>query len=409
MKSILQFFIDNFRFTFLLTFLLIIMGLQGLHVLRKEARPPVDFATATVVTLYPGSSAEEVEEKITQKIEDEIRTVDGLRDVRSVSQAGRSEITIRVDMDNVNTDQVMAELQNSVQRVNGLPKDILDDPKFTRINAKEIPILEMALTGSNEDRKRDALAYRIKEELEDASGVSEVTLNGYREREFQILLDTQKMQRLNVGLSEVVAAVQGRTKNIPAGSIKEPKHKILVRVTGQVEKAEEMGNIVIRSNFMGMRIRVKDIAEVRDGMEDPQTLSREDGATATTLSVIKKAKSDTVETVADLKKIVKRYQDEYLPEGYKLNIYNNESRRVEEQLGIVINNATSGLILVLIILLIFLPGWLGIVTSLSLPVALLGSIGLMPIMGVTFNTITMLAFVIAIGMLVDNAVVISEN
>ena len=204
MKKLFYFFIDNYKVSLVLMGLAILMGLQGLANLRKESRPPVDFAKAQVLSLYPGSSAEEVEEKITRKIEDEIRQVDGLKDVKSVSQAGRSTITIRVDMDNVDTDEVMNELQRAVQKVSDLPEDMLEAPTFTRFKAAEIPIFELTINGSNEDRKRDALAFQLKTELEDIKGVAEVRYSGYREREYQILLKPEKMRSLHVGIPEVL-------------------------------------------------------------------------------------------------------------------------------------------------------------------------------------------------------------
>lgn len=409
MKSLFYFFIDNYKVSLVLMLLSVFIGLQGLKNLRKESRPPVDFAKAQVLSIYPGSSAEEVEEKITKKIEDEIRQVDGLKDVKSVSQAGRSSIIIRVDMDNVDTDEVMNELQRAVQRVSDLPEDMLEAPEFTRFKAAEIPIFELTISGSNENRRRDALAYQLKTELEDIKGVAEVRTSGYREREYQILLDPLKMKRLHVGIPEVVAAVKGRTQNIPAGSIEDPENKMLVRVTGQVEQAKELMDLVVRSNFTGQKIYIKDIAEVVDGLEDASILARHNGKPATMLTVTKKEKSDTLDTVAKLEARLKSFEQRMLPEGYELAVFNNESIRIKEQLGIVASNAVGGLALVLLILILFLPGSLGVATSLSLPIALLGTVGLMPSMGVTFNTITMLALVIAIGMLVDNSVVISEN
>ncbi|MAF89870.1 MAG: hypothetical protein CL674_01255 [Bdellovibrionaceae bacterium] len=409
MKKLFYFFIDNYKVSLVLMGLAILMGLQGLANLRKESRPPVDFAKAQVLSLYPGSSAEEVEEKITRKIEDEIRQVDGLKDVKSVSQAGRSTITIRVDMDNVDTDEVMNELQRAVQKVSDLPEDMLEAPTFTRFKAAEIPIFELTINGSNEDRKRDALAFQLKTELEDIKGVAEVRYSGYREREYQILLKPEKMRSLHVGIPEVLSAVRGRTQNIPAGSIEDPENQMLVRVTGQVEYAQELANLVVRSNFSGQKILIKDIADVRDGMEDATILTRNNGQPATVLTVTKKEKADTLDTVAQLEMVIEGFKERMLPEGYSLTVFNNESTRIKEQLGIVIGNAVGGLALVLIILIIFLPGSLGFATALSLPIALLGTIGLMPGMGVTFNTISMMALVIAIGMLVDNSVVISEN
>ncbi len=409
MIHFLAFFIKNSKLSFVISVFIVASGLMGLQQVKRESRPPVDFARATITTIYPGSSPEEVEEKVTIKIEDQLRSVEGIRDVQSISQAGRSSINIRVDMDNVDVNFVMDEIQRAVQRVTGLPQDIRDPPLFTRLNAKEIPILELALIGSNQGRARDQLAFNLKNMLEDERSVAAARLTGYREREFQILLDPARMERFHVGISEVEQAVRRRTQNIPAGFIRSPEDQRLVRVTGQIRSAEEMADIVIRSNFSGQRIYVRNVASVRDDMEDPSTLVRVNGQPATLMVVTKKADADAVSAVANLKQRVEEFKELYLPEGYDIITYNNEATRIETQLGIVVTNALVGLVLVLLILLIFLPGIMGVLTALSLPLALLGALALMPSMGVNFNTITMLALVIAMGMLVDNAVVISEN
>ena len=172
MKKVFAFFVENHKLSFLMSFLLLAMGILGLPNLRRESRPPVDFAKANIDTFYPGSSPAEVEEKITMKIEDELRSIEGIKDVTSVSQSGLSAIRVRADMDNADTERVMDDVQRAVQRVTDLPKDILDNPKFTKLNAKEIPILEMALIGSNESRQRDRFAEQLESILEDDPGVS---------------------------------------------------------------------------------------------------------------------------------------------------------------------------------------------------------------------------------------------
>jgi multidrug efflux pump subunit AcrB len=408
MKNVFDFFLDNYKFTFVLLLMTVFLGLFGLRNLQKESRPPVDFATAVVTTVYPGSSPEEVEEKITTKIENEIRGVEGVRDVTSVSQSGLSTITIRVDLDNIDTDSVMSELQRAVQRVSDLPKDIKDEPRFTRMNVKEIPVVEMGILGSNDNRKRDKLAYKLKTVLENVTGVAEVVLAGYREREFQVLLNRSQMEKHHVGISEVVNAVRRRTQNIPSGYTKSDTERFLVRVTGQVKTAEEMGEIVIRTNDSFNSVKIKDVARVVDGEEDPSVKVLVNGEAATLLRITKKANSDGLETTNRLLDKISAFEEK-LPPNFSVFIYNNEGERISDRLRIVVGNALGGLLLVLVILVVFLPGRLGFFTALSLPIALLGTIGLMPIFGATFNNLTMLGMIISIGMLVDNSIVISEN
>ncbi|MEO0337521.1 MAG: efflux RND transporter permease subunit, partial [Pseudomonadota bacterium] len=339
---------------------------------KRESRPPVDFARVTITTLYPGASPEEVEELITMKIEDAIREVEGIKDVQSVSQPNRSTINVRIDMDNVKTSVVIDDLQRSIQRVTDLPAEVRDAPLFQEGNAKEIPILELALIGTNVGRKRDFLADDLKNKLEDQKGVSEVRLTGFRKREFLILVDPLALKRNYIGISEVTNAVRQRIPNIPAGYLRTPGNQKMVRVTGQVDRADQLEDIVIRSNFSGQKIRVRDVAKVEDGMEDSTTLVRVNGKPATLLTATKKAEADTIRTTQSLQSILKSTRSN-LPKGFELITYNDEASRISDRLGIVINNALGGLALVLIILLVFLPGYLGLMASLSLPFAIMGA------------------------------------
>lgn len=408
MKNFFYFFIDNYKLSFAITAFIALAGFLGLAGLTAETYPPVDFPRVRVTTIYPGSSPEEVEEKITRKIEEEVRSVTGLKEVSSVSQNGRSEINILIDMNNYVIEDVVDELQRAILRVQGLPKDILEKPNFQRLKAEEIPIFELGVIGPDNERRRDEIADLLKDQFEDIKGVSTVRLSGFREREFQILLNRKKMQAYYVGIEEVLDAVKKRTQNIPAGYIRSDKEQKLVRVNGQVASAKEMGEIVVRSNFSGQMIRVKDIAKVKDGSAEATVLASINGEPATIVTVSKKANADTIKTVEQLKEKLKGFK-ENLKDDYKFHIFNDESERVGQRLNIVISNAIGGLALVLIILFIFLPGVLGFITSLSLPICVLSTLAFMSLMGINFNTITMLALVISIGMLVDNSVVVSEN
>ena len=408
MKQIFAYFVGNPKLTITLSLIAILGGVMGLQNLNRESRPPVDFASVTISTFYPGASPEEVEEQVTNKIEEEIRTVEGIKDTVSVSKSSESTITVRIEMDEYNTTRVADDIQRAVQKVS-LPAIILDDPVVTRANAKEIPIFDVALSGSNQNRTRDQLADDLKDVMEDVDGVSKVSFRGYQDRAYYIYLDAKKMNQLQVGVDEVLRAVQSRNRNTPAGYVEQGTQKQLIRIQGRVRSIEDTMNIVVRSNFSGRSIQVKDIAEAVDGMEEARLLAKLNGVPATLISVTKTAGSDSITTVENLRKALKNFEEKRLPEGYKLTVYSDEAEQVAFRLNIVTNNAISGLILVLISLLIFLPGWAGVLAGLSMPITVFATLGLMPIVGANFNNITMLALVIVLGMIVDNSIVISEN
>jgi multidrug efflux pump subunit AcrB len=408
MQNISAFFIKNYKLTIVLTFGMIIHGLMGLMRMTSESYPNVNFATAIVTTPYDGASAQDIETKITKPIEDEIRGVSGLKDVRSISQAGLSTIFIRADIDNVDTTIVMAELQRAVDRVTDLPRDLRDQPRFEEIKTEEIPVFEIAILGSNEGRKRDLIADLLKEDFEDNTRVKAVRLTGYAQRRFLIHLDTQRMKENHIGVQEITRQITARNLNIPGGSLKQTDLQKLVRVEGQITNAEELENILIRSNFSGKQIYLKDIATITDSEEEILVRTRYNGQEATLVVVSKKAGADTIALVKDTEKTLEQYKSIY-GDQYQFIPYNNESTKVKDKLEVLTENAFTGLILVIVFLFIFLPGRIGLMAAISLPLAIMATVGLMPSFGMTLNAITILALVIAIGMLVDNSVVISEN
>ena len=408
MQSIARFFVDNHKFTLVLSLGLILFGVLGLIRINSEAFPSVDIGSAIIATRYNGATASDIETKITKPLEDEIRTVRGIKRVTSVSQAGFSRIVTEVDIDNYKVKEVISDLQRAVDRANGLPTDLEARPIFAEIKSDEFPILELAVVGTNVGRLRDKIADDLKEELQDNKRVSNVGVIGYTERQFNIYLDKDKLSQQHVAIHEVMTALASRNVTIPGGELKSSAEQKLLRIEGKSRTVAELESIVVRANYSGAGVRIKDIARVEDTAEEAVALSRYNGQAATLLSITKKGGTDLVTLSQDVAAIVEQFRGKY-GEKLQFHIYNNEGDRVSKRISILTSNAFIGLGLVIFFLLLFLPGWVGVMTALSLPIALLATLGLMPVMGYSLNTITILGLIIAVGMLVDNSIVVSEN
>jgi multidrug efflux pump subunit AcrB len=408
MKDLIRFFLNNHKLTIILSLMMVVFGLMGMMKLNAESYPSVNFAMATVTTRYDGATAKDIETQITKQIEDKIREVSGLKDVRSISKSGLSSIFVRVDMDNEDEDAVLEELQKAVDSVSNLPSDLRDDPVYNEVNSEEFPAVEIAIVGANTGRARDLMVDLLKEDLEDNKRILNVRPVGFLKRQFNIRLDDTKMNSLHIGLEEVTNKIRRRNVDVPGGNIKSEGSKTLIRVEGKVRSIPELENVVIRSNFSGQKILLKDIAQVDDGEEDEKILTSFNGKPATFLILNKKAGADTISLVHDVDTILEKYNKLY-KDKFEIVIYNNEADKVKDKLNILSSNAISGLLLVVVFLFLFLPGKVGLMASLSLPLAVMATIGFMPIFGMNLDAITILALVIALGMMVDNAVVISEN
>lgn len=410
MKKMSHFFITNPKLTLVLTIFLFIYGLLGIKKMNAESYPSVDFATAIIETEYFGATPEDIEVKITKPIEDEIRTVSGLKDVRSVSQAGRSKIVVRVDMDNpkVIIKDVMTDLQKAIDRTKDLPPDLREKPKFTEIKSEEFAAMEIAVIGPNDNRQRDLIADALKEDIEDDKNVKAVVKDGFREREFEINLSRKKLDALHIGVDEVLQKIGARNSNIPGGELVDDGNQRLVKVDGKIKTADELAMTPIRSSLSGQVIYLKDVATVRDGEVEAKTLTRYMGEPATLLTVQKKGGADTLKLVDKVHPLLKRYGEKHEGKARFL-VFNDEGVRVAAKLNTLTSNAISGLVVVIAVLLFFMPGRVGFMVALSLPISLMATLGLMPAFGLTLNSITILSLIIAMGMLVDNSVVISEE
>ena len=310
MKSLTTFFINNSKFTMVITLSLVFFGLMGLKRMKSETYPNVSMALATVTTYYRGASAEDIEIKITKPLEDEIKSVAGLKDVKSTSQIGLSKIVIRIDQDNpdVNTKEVITDIQKAIDRTTNLPQDLRVAPKFLEIKSEEMPVFQIAVTGINDNRQRDIITDLLKEEFEDNKKIKGIMLTGYTKRQFNIDLNFKLLEEHHISIDEVFSKVAFRNVNIPGGNIKSKDYQALIKLEGQVNSREELENILIRSNFSGQGIYIKDIATVVDGKNELRVKARHNSQEATLLTVTKKGGTDTTVIVTDLKKRLKQVQ-----------------------------------------------------------------------------------------------------
>lgn len=409
MESLTRYFIANPKVTIIITIFISTLGLLGLKQMNAETFPNVNFAIALIDTNYPGATAEDIETKITRPIEDEIRKISGLKDVRSISQFGRSRINIRVDMDNksVIIKDVMGEIQRAIDRVQDLPKDLLQKPKFTEMKSEEFAAIEIAVLGQNDERQRDIISERLKEELEDNSLVKNVQLDGFLKREFQINLSLKNAIKYHISIDEIIGQIKNHNVDIPAGEIEVDSIQSIVRLNSKIKNKTDIERIPIRSVLGGEKIFLSDVAEVLDASEKPKILTRYKSKPSTNLTVLKKGGADTIKLVDTIYPILESYKKNY-PEN-EFIIFNNEANRVKDKISILSTNAYYGFAIVIIVLLFFLPGRVGFITSLSLPITLLTTLGIMSALSLTLNSITILALIISMGMLVDNAIVISDE
>jgi len=407
LKTAAAFFLKNIRFTMMCTFFVGLAGYMSFGSLNSESYPNVNLGQVVILTIYRGASIEDIESKITKPLEDEIRSVSGIKRVRSISQPGISTIITEVDIDGFDVDDVISDLQRAVSGTSELPTDLEEAPSFIEIKVDEMPIIEVSVIGGKNDFERNLMAFNLSEALEDNKKISRITLQGYQEPQFKIQLDAKKLKENYISLFEVTAAIQRTTLTIPAGHVENGEDKYLIKIDGKLKTVEDILQIAVRTSNSGKSILLKDVADVVLEGQKPLEKMYIDGKKATNLIIAKKASEDIIELAAETEATLLSYKEKY-PE-FDFVIFSNEGFRVGNRLGILYSNALVGLVLVLFFLLVFLRGTAGLMTTFSLPLAVMATMVYMQVSGMSLNSITIMALIISIGMLVDNAVVISEN
>ena len=407
MKEIIGYFIRNKLFMFLSTIFIFLAGIFSLLSLKRDSLPNVEIKQLVISTTFPGASPEDVELRVTYPIEEKIKEVDGIDEVRSVSRNSVSDIDVRIDLDDKDPDKIIADVRRAVDSVQNLPVQVTEKPRITERKSGSFPIFDISIYGGKTENDLQQYAIFLEEELEKVEGVARVDVFGKRDHEWHILLNPEKLNKNTIDIFDVIRSVQGRSINLPAGSLESENSKD-IRIDGEFSKTEELLQLPIKTNEFLSHIKIFDLGEVKDSYSSPKFLAVANGKPGLILSVVKKANSDAINTV-DRVKIKLEELKTSMPSEIKSFILNDEAERTKIRLNVVINNAILGFIIVFVILFLFMDTKTALLTSISLPLALLLTFIFLPGMGVTFNIISMMGIIISLGMLVDNSIVISEN
>jgi multidrug efflux pump subunit AcrB len=407
MKTIISYFVYRPLISNLLIVFLLLAGSLSLLFIKRESFPNVNLYQVKISTIFPGASPGDVEQKITIPIEERLREVAGFDSIRSISRNSESDINIKIDIDNKNPDKVVDDIRRAVDKVNDLPQQVRDKPLVIEQKSSDFPVLEISVYGGANETELQTNAKFIQDELRKVEGVGRVDAFAKRKKEWQVLVNPSLKQKYSLGFSDIISAIADKNVSIPGGSINAEYTKD-IRVTGEFQEISELDKLPIRANESGNQIFISQIARLKDTYEKERTIARTNGYDAVNLLIIKKEQSDIIRTVEKLKTKMESLQKQ-VPESIHILELNNEGNKTTNRLNVVISNSIQGLALIFIVLFIFFSLRDSILTSLSLPLSLLGSLLFMPILDISFNLISMLGIIIALGMLVDNSIVISEN
>jgi HAE1 family hydrophobic/amphiphilic exporter-1 len=394
-------------FATVIILVLSVVGIFAYVQLGIDRFPKIDFPAVTVTTILPGSAPEEVETEISDKIESAVNTISGIDELRSISTEGVSQVIVTFVLEK-DVEVAAQEVRDKVSAALGdLPAGI-DPPIITKMDPDAAPILTIALTGPASPREITELADKtLRREIESINGVGQVLIVGGRPRQVNVWVDPDKLQKYGLSGAEVERALRTQNIEVPAGRIEAGARQLTLRTQGRVESMEQMADLVVGVRS-GYAVRISDIGVVEDGSAEPESAGYKGARATVVLNVRKQSGTNTVEVVHNMKEKLESIRKR-LPQGYVIDIARDQSEFIENAIDAVKEHLVLGAVCAAIIVLAFLANLRStIIAAVAIPTSIISTFGIMRAAGFTLNAITLLALTLAVGIVIDDAIVVLE-
>ncbi|MCD4653732.1 efflux RND transporter permease subunit, partial [bacterium] len=385
---------------------IIIIGLSSYLRLPLEDAPEIEIPYILVHTLYPGVAPEDIERLVTNVIERELKELKDVKEITSSSVESFSMITLEFDSD-IDTDDAYQKVRDKVDMAKPDLPDDAEDPNIIEINTTDWPIMQIIVSGDYGLAKLKTIGETLEDLIEQINGVLNVDLVGGLDREIYVYLDPERLEYYKIGVEEVIGRIQQEHRTTPAGYLELGGSKYSVRIPGEYKDVSLMEDIVIKAP-QGKSIKISDIGRVIDGFRDRETVSRFNGTECVSLRVKKQSGENILRIAGEIKELLNK-QMTLLPMGTQINIVQDSSEMIKDQVDNVENSIITGLIMVVIVLWIALGPRNAIFVALAIPLSMLITFTALEIMGVTLNFVVLFSLILALGMLVDNSIVVIEN
>lgn len=389
---------------------LVLLGIYSYTQLNYELLPKMSAPVITIATVYPGASPNEVETSVTKPIEDAISTIDQVDYVSSTSSEGVSFVVIQF----LQSADIDVQLQSAQRKVSGiinsLPSDV-KTPVLSKFALDEIPVIRMGITSSMPPKQfYQFVVDRIQPRISKIAGVGQITLVGGEEREIKVNLNSDKIQSYGLSILQVVQSIQASNLDFPAGKIENSSNQYVVRLAGKFNSLNTLKGLIVAHLANGSNIRLEDIAEIEDGIKDPDSISRINGTTSIGVLVQKQTDANTVDVSRLVKKELKSIESDFKASNVKFNISQDESEFTIDAANGVKFDLAFAVILVAIVMLLFLHSFRNsFIVMLAIPCSLISTFTVMLIFGFTLNLMTLLGLSLVVGFLVDDSIVVLEN
>ena len=390
---------------FVFSLIIVIMGTVSYITLPRESAPEIRRPLIFITTIYPGVSAKDIESLITRHIEDELDGLEGLDKLTSTSRQGMSSVVAEFTGDT----EVEIALRRVKERVDlakpELPAEV-DEPTVRELNFSDQPFLILVLSNKNGLSILENVVDFLEEEIKSVQGVLEVRISGKLQKELAVELDPTRLKHYGYSIDDVINSIRSEHITIPGGVIKNDKQQFSLAVTGEISDESIFDELIIKSENKKIKLGALGTAQLKD--QEPETISRLNGVPAVSLSVTKRSGENLIAIVDQIKEIVEKNEFR-LPSGTEYQFSFDESEAIKDMVYDLENNIVTSFILVVGVTLFFLGPVNAIFVSIGIPFSMLLSFTVLSMMGITLNMVVLFSLVLALGMLVDNGIVIVEN
>jgi HAE1 family hydrophobic/amphiphilic exporter-1 len=387
---------------------LVVVGAAGFFKLGVDRFPSVDLPTISVRTNLPGAAPEEVEALVSQPIEDVINTVDGISELRSVSGQGTSIVIATFKLDR-NLESAAQDVRDRVATLGRqLPEDATP-PVVQKFDNDSTPVITLALTADRSIRELTELADKtVRVQLERVGGVGEVQVVGGLDRAINVWIDAERLAAYQLSISTIRQALSRQNADVPGGNVTTGKEELTLRTLGRFTDPRQFDDLVI-ANVNGSPVRLRDVGHVEDGTKEQRSLSRLNGVPTVTLDIRRQSGANTVEVINGIKAALPRVVGQ-LPQDVKVEVIRDQSRYIEAALHEIQTHLVLGSILASLVVLVFMRSWRStLIAAVAIPCSVISTFGMMRALNFTLNSVTMLALVLMVGVVIDDAIVVLEN
>jgi multidrug efflux pump subunit AcrB len=400
--------VNNRTSIYIFTILVSIAGFYIYQNLPKELYPDVVMPTISVTTIYPGASPQDIENLITKPLEKQLKSISGVKKVTSNSMSDFGLIIAEFNSDQ-DSKQCKLKVKDAVDKgKKDLPTDLKNDPQIQEFDISEQPIMNINLAGDIPLEQLKKYAKALKDKIEGMKEITRVDIIGGYTREIHVDVDMYKMTASGITLMDIENAIARENLNVSGGEVRVGEMRRNLRVTGEFERPEQVGDIVVRS-FVGNPAFIKDIATVTDSHADKQDFARLDHKTVVTLNVIKRSGENLLNATDQIYEVLDDYKTNQFPQGLKVTVTGDTSENTRIQLHDLINTVVIGFVLVVFVLMFFMGFRNAFFVGLAVPLSCLIAFLFMPALGLTMNVMVLFSLLLALGIIVDDAIVVIEN